>query len=67
MVVGEKPFICPHAPCSKAFAQQGDLASHKRLHSGERPHKCHICDKGFIKSSALVTHLKRHTNCNAEN
>lgn len=28
--------------------------------SGERPHCCKVCHKGFIKSSGLTQHMRRH-------
>lgn len=27
---------------------------------GERPHICKICNRGFIKSSGLTQHMRRH-------
>lgn len=27
---------------------------------GERPHRCNVCQKGFIKSSGLTQHMRRH-------
>lgn len=27
---------------------------------GERPHRCKICNRGFIKSSGLTQHMRRH-------
>lgn len=27
---------------------------------GERPHRCNVCHKGFIKSSGLTQHMRRH-------
>lgn len=27
---------------------------------GERPHRCKVCHKGFIKSSGLTQHMRRH-------
>merc|ERR1712129_347913 len=33
-----------------------NLQIHVLIHSGEKPHKCHICDKSF----RTVGHLKSH-------
>lgn len=32
----------------------------KKNCKGERPHKCKLCSKAFIKKSALTQHMKRH-------
>lgn len=31
------------------------------IHTGERPHKCHLCEKAFIQQVSLKDHLKTHT------
>lgn len=33
--------------------------------AGERPHTCKVCSKGFIKSSGLTLHMKRHRTWDA--
>ncbi|XP_063289735.1 zinc finger protein 300-like isoform X2 [Pelobates fuscus] len=38
-----------------------ELASHKMVHSKERPYKCTECSKAFKKKHQLVTHQKIHT------
>jgi uncharacterized Zn-finger protein len=32
-----------------------------RVHSGEKPYKCHVCDEAFTQSSTLTKHLRVHS------
>ncbi|CAH2321117.1 zinc finger 160-like isoform X1 [Pelobates cultripes] len=41
--------------------QVAELASHKMVHSKERPYKCTECSKSFQKMPHLVSHQKTHT------
>lgn len=34
--------------------------SNYRMHTGEKPHKCTVCDKAFATWKSLKSHLRRH-------
>ena len=46
--------------CDKSFSRAGCLRKHMFTHSGERPHKCLLCNKSFALSERLKAHLKIH-------
>ncbi|XP_051553930.1 gastrula zinc finger protein XlCGF8.2DB-like isoform X2 [Myxocyprinus asiaticus] len=55
----KKYFACSH--CAKSFARNGDLNSHLRIHTGEKPFTCPQCGNNFLYKRNLKTHMKIHT------
>ncbi|XP_053671773.1 zinc finger protein 250-like [Anopheles nili] len=55
-----RPYACDQ--CASAFIQLAHLRLHKRArHSGERPHRCGICNRGFRCRTALTVHGRIHS------
>lgn len=46
--------------CSKTLLTKSALDSHTRLHTGDRPFKCHKCEKRFVSKSSLLNHMPSH-------
>ncbi|XP_054163344.1 zinc finger protein 91-like [Oppia nitens] len=55
-------YVCRNPKCNgKSFEKYDQLYQHMRNHSDKR-FKCHVCDKGFIKSSDVRVHLLVHSD-----
>uniref|UniRef100_A0A672H159 C2H2-type domain-containing protein n=1 Tax=Salarias fasciatus TaxID=181472 RepID=A0A672H159_SALFA len=46
------------ASATAAFSQSSTLRNHVRLHTGERPYKCHVCQSAYSQLAGLRAHQK---------
>lgn len=46
--------------CAKSFSNSGNLISHFRIHTGQKPYACKYCDARFNQSTPLVRHTQTH-------
>lgn len=51
-----KPFVCQH--CGVAFAREKALASHTRMHAGDSPFECRLCDEMFWDVNKMREHMR---------
>ena len=58
---GIRVYVCNADECGKVFKYLSSLVKHERIHRGERPYVCKICDQSFVQSSNLRRHEKIHT------
>ena len=65
-VTTETKYDCQH--CGRALKDKGALTEHERVHTGEKPLKCTICEKEFRMKQSLKAHVKtQHTKDNIYN
>ncbi|WKX92480.1 hypothetical protein Q1695_010479 [Nippostrongylus brasiliensis] len=52
--------------CPASFSKPSDLVRHIRVHTGERPFVCDVCQRAFRVVSALYAHRRTHRRKQAE-
>ncbi|XP_068096157.1 zinc finger and BTB domain-containing protein 41 [Hyperolius riggenbachi] len=57
---GKRALKCPK--CEKVFDRLGKYESHTRVHTGEKPFECDICNLRYSTKSNLTVHRRRHNN-----
>lgn len=58
-------YCCPWSGCGKIFNRFYNLRSHYRIHSGERPFSCDVCDASFARNHDLKRHARTHSEIRA--
>ena len=49
-----------HEGCGKLFKTSTQLKVHSRIHTGENPFKCNVCERSFMRSERLRVHMNTH-------
>lgn len=52
-----RKFVCEF--CGLRFKISSQLTYHRRMHTGEKPHVCHVCEQSFAKPNVLAKHMRR--------
>ena len=58
-IVGNKPAVTCEI-CGKKLADPSSLYRHRKIHSGDKPHKCPYCTRRFIQRYNMKQHIKTH-------
>ncbi|KAI6351103.1 hypothetical protein MCOR25_010152 [Pyricularia grisea] len=57
----KKTIVCPFEGCGHRCAQQGQLETHMRKHTGQKPFKCRFCSFRASQRGNLNGHENTHT------
>ena len=53
-------YICQYDNCGRLFNKTWNFIDHVRIHTGDKPFKCDICNRGFAQKGNLNKHKKLH-------
>ncbi|XP_060560729.1 zinc finger protein 62 homolog [Ruditapes philippinarum] len=46
--------------CGRQFTSERSKIRHEKIHSGVKPHECHICLRRFLQKSPYWVHMEKH-------
>jgi hypothetical protein len=56
--------VCTSVSCvRRCLHKHSTLTIHKRIHTGQTPYKCDVCDNDFVCKALLTVHQKTHKKC----
>lgn len=53
-------FKCPEPGCDRTFDRKYNQKVHMRIHDGQMPYKCTLCDKSYRWRTSLQHHMRHH-------
>ena len=55
-----KKLVCKVPGWGKVFEKKWNFKDHIRMHMGDKPYKCTMCDKSFTQKGNLIKHNRQH-------
>ena len=55
--LGPEQYVCPY--CGKAMKSRAEMVRHIRIHTGEKPYICNMCNYKTNRKSSLDSHVYR--------
>jgi uncharacterized Zn-finger protein len=53
-------YICEYNNCGRLFNKTWNFIDHVRIHTGDKPFNCEVCNRGFAQKGNLNKHKRLH-------